>query len=200
MCHDNPAPAIVPRRSRRRAARTVLASLMIALAACAGTAFQAVSDFDRDYVFDNVDRIVLLPFDRTSAVDTLISDMQVDRIDAALRDELQRRGYRVVDDRRDADLLLSWHLVTREKTDIRSYNAVSTYQCWRCGPPVSDVSVRHYTEGTFIVDLIDPLRNRSVWRSTIQSRLKPQPSADAAAKRRRAAAEAVLAPFPPASP
>ena len=95
---------------------------------------------------------------------------------------------------------MSWHLVTREKTDIRSYDAASTYNCWRCGPPVSDVSVRQYTEGTFIVDFIDPHRNRSVWRSTIQSRLKAQPDPTEASANRTAAVKAIFAPFPPEAP
>ena len=80
---------------------------------------------------------------------------------------------------------------------IEAYNASSAYQCWRCGPPVSDVTVRQYTEGTFIVDLIDPLRNRSVWRSTIQSRINATPDPETAGERRQRAAQAVLAPFPP---
>jgi hypothetical protein len=144
-----------------------------------------------------VQRFAIEPIDRTSAAEKLISDMQVQRIEEALTSELTRRGYAVVADRSLADLYLRWHLVTQEKTDIRAYNASSAYQCWRCGPPVSDVSVRQYTEGTFIVDLIDPVRNQSVWRSMIQSRLSSQPDPERAAKNRASAAQAVLAPFPP---
>lgn len=185
------------RTSRRRLHAAPLLVVVLLLGACAGPRFEPVSDFDRSYDFSDVETVALLPIDRTSASGQMISDMQVDRIDAALTRELADRGYRVVKDRQDADLFLSWHLVTRERTDIRSYNAASTYQCWRCGPPVSDISVNKYTEGTFIVDLIDPLRNRSVWRSTIESRLRPQPDPEVAARNRASAARAVLAPFPP---
>ncbi len=178
----------------------VLAAGAMQLGGCATPAMDVSSDFDRNYDFSGVERIALLPIDRTTAAERFISDMQVGRINAALSDELTGRGFVVVEDRAEADLYLAWHLVTREKTDIRSYNAASTYQCWRCGPPVSDVSVYQYTQGSFIVDLIDPNRNRSVWRSTIQSRIEPNPGPDKAAKRRAAAAEAVLAPFPPAAP
>jgi hypothetical protein len=172
-------------------------SFLLAMVGCATTPLEALSDYDSDFDFSGVTRVAILPIDRTSAAEKLISDMQVSRIEEALTTELTTRGYTVVQERSEADLYLSWHLVTREKTDIRSYNAASAYNCWRCGPPVSDVSVRQYTEGTFIVDLIDPQRNRSVWRSTIQSRLKAQPSADESARNRAIAAKAVLAPFPP---
>jgi hypothetical protein len=173
------------------------AALLVLLAACAGPRFESRSDFDSRYDFSDVQRFAIEPIDRTSAAEKLISDMQVQRIEEALTSELTRRGYAVVADRSLADLYLSWHLVTREKTDIRSYNASSAYQCWRCGPPVSDVSVRQYTEGTFIVDFIDPLRNRSVWRSTIQSQLRAQPDQKRREEIRARAAEAVLAPYPP---
>lgn len=174
-------------------------ALLVLTCGCASTTLEAVSDYDSDFDFSQVQRLKILPIDRTSAAEKLISDMQVGRINDALVAELQARGYTVVDDRSAADMYLSWHLVTREKTDIRSYNTASTYNCWRCGPPVADVSVRHYTEGTFIIDMIDPLRSRSVWRSTIQSQLKSSPDADSAARKRAMAAKAVLAPFPPSS-
>ena len=168
------------------------------LAGCAGPRYEAFSDFDDSYDFSGVRAIAILPIDRTTPAETLISDMQAARINEALGAELENRGYSVVEDRVDADMYLAWHLVTRERTDIRSYNAASAYNCWRCGPPVSDVSVRQYTEGTFIVDLIDPLRNRSVWRSTIESELRARPDPGEAARNRMAAAKAALAPFPPA--
>ncbi len=80
---------------------------------------------------------------------------------------------------------------------MRSYNSASYYNCWRCGPSVSDVSVRQYTEGTFIVDMIDPMRGQSVWRSTIQSKLSSSPDPETAPERRREAAVAMFSHFPP---
>jgi hypothetical protein len=183
------------RRASLRLAATL--ALLCALAACAGAPLKAVSDFDRQYDFSAVQSFAILPIDRTSAAERLISDMQVGRINDALTTELRRRGFTVEGNAEDADLLLSWHLVTRERTDIRAYNTATAYNCWRCGPPVNDVSVRQYTEGTFIVDLIDPLKNQSVWRSTIQSEIRAQPDPERTADNRRIAAQAVLEPFPP---
>ena len=106
----------------------------------------------------------------------------------------------MVSDTAEADAFITWHLVTEERTDVRTYNSMSYYNCWRCGPNVSDVSVRQYTQGTFIVDLIDPVRNRSVWRSVIESRLQsePDPGSAESAQRRAEAARAVFDQFPPA--
>lgn len=179
--------------------RSLCAALVATLlVGCASTQLVAVSDYDTAYDFERVRRLAILPIDRTTAAEKLISDMQVSRINAALTDELVSRGYAVVENPADAELYLSWHLVTREKTDVRAYDAATSYTCFRCGPPVSDLSVRQFTEGAFIVDFIDPLKGKSVWRSTIQSRLHAQPDPEVAATNRAKAATAVLAPFPPA--
>ena len=63
---------------------------------------------------------------------------------------------------------------------------------WNCG---TDVRVRQYTQGTFIVDIIDPGLEQSVWRAIIQSRMKgevqqEQEPYDTAARR-------IMASFPP---
>lgn len=169
------------------------------LSGCATPSINTQSDYDASFEFADVKRLRILPIDRTTAAEKLISDMQVRRIEEALATELVSRGYEVVGDSHSADLNVSWHLVTREKTDIRSYNAYIAYNCWRCGPPVSDVSVRQFTEGTFIVDLIDPSRNQSVWRTTIQSQLRSAPDPSQSAEVRAKAAKAVFAPFPPSA-
>ena len=53
---------------------------------------------------------------------TELTDFQRDRIDAALQDALEAKGFVFVDKTADADLLLSWHLNLMEKTDVKTYN------------------------------------------------------------------------------
>ena len=105
----------------------------------------------------------------------------------------------MVQDNSQADMYLVWHLVTEEKTEIRSYNSgTSYYTCWRCAPVASsNITVDQYTQGTFIVDMVDPVRNQSVWRSIYQSRLKSRPDPQESEERRREAAHAIFAGFPP---
>jgi hypothetical protein len=50
---------------------------------------------------------------------TELTDFQRDRIDAALQDALEAKGFVFVDKTADADLLLSWLLDLMEKTDVR---------------------------------------------------------------------------------
>ncbi len=173
----------------------LVACLLLALAGGCSTPIEAVTDFNDQFDFSKVHKIAVQPLDRRNVNTITISDMQVERINRALSDELTRRGFEMVPAGSQADLLMAWHLVTEERTDVRTYNSMSYYNCWRCGPNVSDVSVRQYTQGTFIVDMIDPATNRSVWRSIIQSRLESQPSPTE--ERRQEAAAAIFAEFPP---
>jgi hypothetical protein len=62
-------------------------------------------------------------------------------------------------------------------------------------PTQTEVSVKNYTEGTFIVDMIDPKLKKSVWRGMIQSRLKGQLEQDQ--DKYNAVGELIFASFPP---
>lgn len=138
-----------------------------------------------------------------------LSDMQRDRIDLALQTALKKKGFNWDANEGQAELLVSWHLVTQDKTDVHTYetpamgvgvgvgygryNRYSMYNCWGCTQ--TEVSVRNYTEGTFIVDMIDPKLKKSVWRGVIQSRLKGNLQQDQ--DKYNATADLIFASFPP---
>ena len=170
---------------------------LLLLTACSSTpSLEARTDYNREFDFSGVNSIAIQPVQRANLAAVRISDMQVSRMNDAFGNALRARGMTVVDDNAQADLLMTWHLVTEERMDVRTYNSTAFYNCWRCGPSVSDVSVRQYTQGTLIVDMIDPVRNRSVWRSIVQTRLRDN-SAEQAEALRNEAARASFAEFPP---
>ena len=98
-----------------------------------------------------------------------------------------------------------------EKTDVKTYNNPSygasvgysrykryaMYNCYNCCNCMNqfDVHVTEHTQGTFIIDMIDPDSNASVWHSVTQSELKDETIRDQAAF--DSAAMRVLAGFPP---
>lgn len=175
-------------------------ALATLITACSSTP-TATMDFNPDFDFSVVEKVAIQPIHRTVESQTILSDMQIGRVDASLTAELERRGFEVVESNADADLLLAWHLVTQERTDIRTFNTSTRYNCWNCrrmgmstGP---DVSVRQYTQGTFIVDMIDPAGLQAVWRSVFQSRMRNHSDPARAAEARDAAVTAALADFPP---
>ena len=199
--------------ANRTALRTLLISVLaIFLAACASSPPTPVVDSKPGYDFRQITKVAFYKMSGQVSGDNplLLSDMQRNRIDAALESALSKKGFQWVADASQADLLLSWHLATQNKTDVRTYdtptygmasaryggyNRYSAYNCWSCAPTRTEVSVQNYTEGTFIVDLIDPTLRQSVWRGVTQSRLKGKHEQDQG--KYNAAADAIFASFPP---
>jgi hypothetical protein len=182
----------------------------IILAACSSTPKPDV-DYKSDYNFMNVKKIAFYKFsgDVTGDNPLQLSDFQKERIDEALQYALEIKGMQIVDNPEEADMLISWHLATQDKTDVRTYqtpaygayggygryNRYAGYNCWNCMPTQTEVSVQNYTEGTFIVDMIDPAMRKSVWRSVTQSRLKGKHETDQG--KYNEAAIRIMEGFPP---
>ena len=170
--------------------RLACAGFVIAtLAAGATKPPEPVADFAPDYDFSQPKTIAFyaLSGSVTGNNPSELTDFQRDRIDSALRGSLEAKGLVFVENTSDADLLLSWHLNLMEKTDVKSYNnpsygasmgysrynRYSMYNCYNCMGQ-TDVRVTEYTQGTFILDMIDPEEKASVWRSVTQSKLKEE--------------------------
>ena len=191
---------------------TLLLLPALLLMACTSSPPKPTVDHKSDYNFSKVSKIALYTPDRQVQGDNplQLSDIQRERINSALTYALRNKGFEIVDDPRQADLLLSWHLITQHKTDVRTYqtpsygmgyagyrgyNRYSAYNCWNCSPTRTEVSVQNYTQGTFIVDMIDPGMGKSVWRGVTQSRLKGKHSEDQG--KYNEAATVIFATFPP---
>jgi hypothetical protein len=154
-------------------------------------------DYKKGYDFDHIEKVAIAPCGYSGFRPAVLSEEQEDRITLALSRALTKQGLDVVEMLSDADAVLDWHVVTEERSEVRSYNAQSYYQCWRCGPALSGKSVTTYTQGTFIVDIIDPALSKSVWRGVINGRLTAL--ADMALQQEQvdAAADEILSRFPP---
>lgn len=194
----------------KTAVRSLIGALLIAgLAACSSSPPKPEVDFKQDYDFSHVRKIAMYPSSGGVSGDNplQLSDMQRNRVDSALKLALENKSMTLVSDPAEADLLLSWHLATQHKTDVRTYqtpsyggyyggyNRYSMYNCWNCSPYRTEVSVQDYTEGTFIVDMIDPNLKQSVWRGITQSRLKGNQEYDP--QKYNEAAAAMFFSFPP---
>lgn len=202
--------AFSPRATLKLAAATTV----LLLAACTSGPPKPDVDYKQDYNFTQVQKLAFYKNSGEVSGDNplQLSDIQRNRIDEALAFALRNRGFDIVDDPGQADMLISWHLATQHKTDVRTYespsygayggygrygryNRYSAYNCWSCSPTHTEVSVQNYTQGTFIVDMIDPEMRQSVWRGVTQSKLKGKHEEDQG--RYNEAATAIFASFPP---
>jgi hypothetical protein len=145
--------------------------------------------YDQQFNFAGVHKIYIEPASRTDAATIQVSDAQIRRINSAISEELGRKGFQMVSSGDQADLLLSWYLVTRDLVDAKASD------CDGCDMAVD--GGKRYAKGTLSVDMIDPMRNQSVWRSVLKTELTGQPGTAAAEQARQEAAAAIFARFPP---
>lgn len=177
---------------------TIYILTMLALSACASSP-TAVTDHDHSFDFSGIQTIVILPVSRQVIPTATLSDMQASRIAESMANELRLRGYTVVEEPAEADLWMTWHLVTQERTQVQTYNTVSAHysRCWHCtAANNTSVRVRQYTQGTIIVDMIDPKRKLSVWRS-ILDKPRGEQREESLAQGREERAKALFSEFPP---
>jgi len=175
----------------------MMACFTLWLVACTSQpVLEPTVDYKSDYNFQALESFSLLSRRRGAASSAIMSAMEMQRVDLAFKQALEKYGLRFEEKAADADILLSWLLITENRTDVRAYNSAAYYQCWGCGPAMSDVSVRQYTQGTLIVDLVDPQLNQSIWRSVVQSRLNNRPALEGQQQRFNQVAERLLEGFP----
>lgn len=176
----------------------LLSCCLFALGGCASSGLPEPNiDYMAAFDFSKFKTFAYLPRKGGPAQATVLSDMEIERMHRAFAQALTAKGMVFVEDREQADILASWHLVTQEQTNVRSYNSTSFYRCWRCGPAVSDVSVRQYTRGTLIFDLVDSELRKSVWRGVMQSKIEDKRRAEGQQERFNAIATTMLKNYPP---
>ena len=154
-------------------------------------------DYKKGYDFDHIEKLALAPCGYSGFRPAVLNDEQTERVNTALVRALEKQGMQIVDAVEDADAVVDWHVVAQEKNSVREYNAQSYYQCWRCGPSISRKSVTTYTEGTFIVDIIDPELSKSIWRGVMQGRLADLSNVTVEEESFNTAAEEMFSRFPP---
>jgi len=176
----------------------ILVSILLLVSACISPAPQGpVTDFKPGYDFASMRRVALAEH-RPSAtvIEALGRDVSA-IFESGFRAELAERGFTVVERVADADLVLSWELEIQEKMDMRTYDVLSYFRCWRCGPSHNDVSMEDYVEGKLVVYLQDPLSGENLWRSVMHERIDPERETVASGQRIRIACKEALAGFPP---
>lgn len=165
------------------------------LAACESTPRVAV-DYNPGFAFAGKTRFAVI---RPTVPG--MNDLMAQRLMSSIESALRARGYQIVPPEQ-AELYASFFVTSQNKADVQTYNSGFAYRrCWdpyRCAGWASpQVDVRYYTEGTLMIDVIDPASKSLQWRGTTSKRLPSKPSP---AERDKIASEvvgAILAQYPP---
>ena len=181
-------------------ARRLFATFIMALGAVGCSSLDVHSDFNESFDFSTYQSFGFISdkpllFAETAPVNPLFEG----RLLRATRDALESKGYRFVDDREQADFVVSFTIGARDKIKVTSYP--TTYRGYSRrlgwgGAYYNEVDVRNYTEGTLAIDLFDVQQRSPVWHGwavkTISARDRSNPT-----QAINEAVTAILADFPP---
>jgi hypothetical protein len=160
------------------------------------TAPRASVDYRENFDFSTV-RTIAFTEQRSDVGDDELNEMLALGIRAGLGQSLDRKGLQVTEDQAQAQLLLRWQLRTEDRTDVQASKSNSYYMCWRCGSSITDIRVKKYTRGTFVVEFVDPATGSSVWQGVMQGRLTPDRDLSDQEGLIEAACTEILSNFPP---
>lgn len=147
---------------------------ILSLSACASY-YSVSTDYDEQYSFDGKTTYAVIT---PQQIKTTRNDLLRNRIESALAQQLDSRGFKQVD-KDQAAIWISYFATAEQQQDIRTYQSYNSYygyaRCYRCiypaMPVTTDVQVIHYTEATLIIDVIDPATNTLKWRGSTSSKV-----------------------------
>lgn len=135
------------------------------------------ADYNEAYNFSQVKSYHLIPDKTADYLGQPGSSLTDQRIEKAIGVEMDKRNIAPVA-RDQADILVSFHVTSQDKTRVRNYNMGYNYGYYggyrRSGMSMgygNDISVQQYTEGVLLIDLVDPKTNNVVWRGTATKKI-----------------------------
>jgi len=175
--------------------KSIFSVLAASLMLGCGSGISVTHDFDREADFASLRSFAWLPMPATAVGSTKAAiernSLLDKRIKNAVNSQLVAQGYEM--DELNPDFVLMYHTGIDDKIDVTDwgYGYSSPYWGGR------NVSVYQYTQGTLILDVIDPADKQLIWRSEAQATVNQSDSPERREDRLRAAAAKMLSNFPP---
>ena len=154
----------------------ILISLYLLFSAGCTTTYTANTDRDEQYDFQAVQSYFVSG--DAEHKNPMISDIDRNRLNDAIDNEFNLQGL-IATDKENADVLISYFVVTKDKMKVRDsghspyYGYNSRYgHTYGYSYGASNISTKNYTEGTFVIDIVDNKTKETVWRSTLVKPIK----------------------------
>jgi hypothetical protein len=165
--------------------------LTLAATGCSG--ISTTSDWDESYDFSTLSTYAWTEQELEGGV----SEIMVRRMYAAVDDDLAAKGFSKKDVH-TADVLLAYHTGTqdRQQYDTYGYGAGGWWGGY-WGGGMTTTSVRTYTEGTLILDVVDRVKNELVWRGSATDTIDEMNSPEQRVQLIQNAVTELLKDFPP---
>jgi hypothetical protein len=139
--------------------------MLFGLMVISASAQSVQSDYDRSFRFSNL-KTFSFATQRRGPADPLAGDSLNDgRIRTSMESQLMASGFRMETEK--SDFVIAYYVTTKNKLSVQDYGY---------GPPrlwgSRDIRVNQYSEGTLMVDFIDPKTNQVIWRGRASGTLE----------------------------
>lgn len=155
--------------------RTILCLAMVLFCAQACTTIDVKTDFDPSSDFTRFHTFAFAGLTDITKTGLLDNSLTRKRIETAVSRELTKKGLREVKMDERPDLLVHYWLGTKDKQRVQGTSGPSAGYYGRgggyygggygWGASYSNVTTYEYTEGTLIVDLVEPEKKELQWRA-----------------------------------
>lgn len=183
---------------------TIVALLFFICGACSGV--RVSTDYNPDYDFSQFRTYAWFDNGKEPSSDTRINnDLVVDRVRHAVETALAAHGF-VKTDAESADFQVSWHGAIEKKLQVDSIDHF--YSPYGYGPfcrapfmaetAIRSTTIREYEVGTLIIDILDPVQHKLLWRGSGSDRIRHEADPEKAIIKINEAVAAILNGFPPA--
>lgn len=168
--------------------------LLVLLQGCATS--NVATDYNPEFDFKRLKTFTMLPSKQTLETKAIVSKLNLERIHTAIEQELSHR-FQPVGNSADAHFLVRYHVIVKDKVDVRTYDNYYGGRRYAYRGAVQSVDVRSYTQGTLVIDILDAKTQDHVWRGSTHSKVTRNLSPEEKMARLRDAVAEVLQEFPP---
>ncbi len=179
-----------------------IVALLVFCGACAS--LRVSTDYNPAYDFTKFRTYSWLDNGNAPSSDARINnDIVVARVRAAVEKTLATKGYTKVEPDA-ADFMVSWLGTINKKLRIDTinhfyspygYGTLARDPYWSGG--MRTTTATEYEEGTLIIDILDPVQHKLIWRSIGTDRLKTGTDPTKANSEMDTAVATIMAKFPP---
>jgi hypothetical protein len=169
-----------------------LAALVLALGACGGVQVRTLVSPDANFSGRNTFHLLSARArgtgQRAPNDPMLDNSITNQRVRSAIRAAMEKRGYTYAED--GASIGIAYYAAARQKLDVRNYDYGYGWRRF----PRQRTEVYEYTEGTVIVDAVDPSTHNLLWRGQGRSAVSDDP--DDYSKDLEKTVDAIVSKFP----
>lgn len=165
--------------------------LTVATMGCSG--ISTTSDWDETFDFSGLSTYAWMD----QGVEGGVSEIMLRRMYMAVDENLAAKGFSKADPY-SADVLFAYHTGTQDQQQYDTYGyGAGGWWGGYWGGGMTTTTVRTYTEGTLILDVIDREKNELVWRGSASKTIDEMDSPEQRVSTIEAAVEKLLKDFPP---